>query len=85
LHPDIAAAAIVGVPDADEGEVPVAFVALAPGHSVNSKELTEFLRTKLAHYKIPARFYVVEKLPLTRSGKIDHNALRAISMPSLIG
>ena len=53
-----------------EGEVPVAFVLAEEGR------VPRFLETRIARYKIPARYYFVAPLPLTRGGKIDPEALR---------
>ncbi|MCI0600828.1 MAG: fatty acid--CoA ligase family protein, partial [Beijerinckiaceae bacterium] len=76
LHPDVQTAAVIGVPDPNEGEVPVAFVVPELGRSPDAEALTRFLGTRMASYKIPARYYFLSALPLTRSGKIDHKALR---------
>jgi long-chain acyl-CoA synthetase len=42
---------------------------------VNGPELTEFLRPRLAAYKIPARIHIRARLPLTPSGKISRHDL----------
>jgi long-chain acyl-CoA synthetase len=76
-HASVSASGVVGVPDRDEGEVPIAFVVLEPGRTANEAELLAFLQTRIAEYKIPTRVHFVEDLPLTRSGKLDHLALRA--------
>ena len=68
-----------GVPDREEGQVPVAFVVLVPGHEIDEPELLDFLRSRIAQYKIPARVNFVDSLPLTRSGKLDHLALRTLA------
>jgi long-chain acyl-CoA synthetase len=69
-------AAVVGAPDAAEGEVPVAYVQTRPGHDVTADELRAFLTEQIAAYKIPARIHFRDHLPLTPSGKIDRRALR---------
>ena len=74
-HPGVAIAAVVAAPDADEGQVPVAFVVPRPGSTVNGPKLTEFLRPRLAAYKIPVRIHVRAQLPLTPSGKISRHDL----------
>jgi long-chain acyl-CoA synthetase len=78
LHPDVKSAAVIGLPDESEGEVPVAFIVAEPGRSPNAEALTRFLETRIARYKIPDRYFFITALPLTRSGKIDHKALRAM-------
>lgn len=76
LHPAVAMSAVVGAPDPDEGEVPVAFVVTRPGKVVSAEELSDFLAEHIAAYKIPARIHLQDHLPLTASGKIAHRELR---------
>ncbi len=76
LHPAVAEAAAVGVPDAYRGEIVRAYVALAPGRTVSADELVEHCRGRLAPYKIPAQVVLVDALPKTVVGKIDKNRLR---------
>jgi fatty-acyl-CoA synthase len=74
--PDVAAAAVVGVPDARWGEVGVAFVVPRPGARVDAELVRHNIRRHLAGFKRPSRVLVVDHLPLTGSGKIDRAALR---------
>ncbi len=74
-HPDVAEAAVIGVPDPDEGHVPVAFVATKSGATLTEQELKDFALKQIAAYKTPARIYFIERMPLTPSGKIDHKKL----------
>ena len=76
LHPAVAMSAVVGAPDPEEGEVPVAFVVTRPGKIVSAEELTDFLAEHIAAYKIPARIHFQHHLPLTASGKIAHQELQ---------
>ncbi|MCC5575655.1 long-chain fatty acid--CoA ligase [Microtetraspora sp. AC03309] len=75
-HPAVAEVAVVGVPDATWGEVGRAFVVRRPGEDVTGDELREFLLGRLAKYKIPRYFDVVDDLPRTGSGKIQKPELR---------
>ncbi len=74
-HPSVALAAVVGAPDSDEGQVPVAFVVPRPGATPTAAELTAFLADRIAAYKIPARIHMRTALPLTPSGKISRHDL----------
>jgi fatty-acyl-CoA synthase len=74
-HPDVLEAAVVAVPDQRWGERPVAFVTTASG-KVTERELTDFVRGRLAHFKAPDRVYF-EELPKTSTGKIQKHILRA--------
>jgi len=75
-HPAILDASVVGVPDRDWGEVPVAFVQLKPGCEATGEDLTQFCRERLASYKVPRIWRVVDQLPQTASGKTQKFRLR---------
>jgi acyl-CoA synthetase (AMP-forming)/AMP-acid ligase II len=74
-HPAVLEAAVVGVPDPKWGEVPKAFVTLRPGVAATEREVIDFCRGQLAHYKCPKR---VEfgPLPKTSTGKTQKFKLR---------
>ncbi|WP_169984876.1 long-chain fatty acid--CoA ligase [Microbispora sp. H10836] len=81
-HPAVAEAAVVGVPDERWGEVGRAFVVPRPGAAVTPGELRDFLRPRLAKYKIPVYVDVVGALPKTGSGKIRKPDLRRRPLPA---
>lgn len=76
LHGGVHQCAVVGVPDSRWGEVGHAFVVLGAGASVDEAELTAFLRTRLAGYKVPKQIEVVPSLPTSAAGKILKRDLR---------
>ncbi len=74
-HPDVAEAAVVGVPDADLGEEVVAYVALRPGAAVSPEALAAWCRGRLAAFKSPRRITVLRALPRSATGKVLKAAL----------
>ncbi len=76
-HPSVAEAAVVGVADAQWGEIGCAFVVPCPGHALTSRDIVEHCRPKLARYKLPKHVHFVEALPRTASGKVKKDALRS--------
>lgn len=75
--PGVAESAVVGVPDADFGEVGVAVVIARPGMTVQPADILARLKAMLANFKIPKRCYVVAELPRNTMGKVQKNLLRA--------
>jgi fatty-acyl-CoA synthase len=77
-HPQVTAASAVGRPDAHAGEVPVAYVTLAPAARVTGDELREFAAARVAERAAaPKAVTVLEMLPVTAVGKPYKLALRA--------
>jgi len=72
-NPFVTEAAVVGVPHDTWGEVGRAFLVVADGYAED--ELREFLAERLAKYKLPRSFVVLDALPLTAIGKIDKKLL----------
>jgi fatty-acyl-CoA synthase len=77
--PDIEAAAVVGRPDDELGEVPVAFVVPAPGRTLSREQVLSLFEGRLAPYKHPRDVIFLEALPRTSVGKPEKKALRAIA------
>jgi fatty-acyl-CoA synthase len=75
-HPAVQEVAIVGLPHERWGEAPFAFVVLKPGATATEKELIDFTRDRLAHFKAPHGVTFVNELPKTATGKIQKYVLR---------
>ena len=75
-HPAVLEAGVVGVADPKWGEVPLAYVTLRDGISASEKEIIDFCRSRLAHFKCP-KYVEFRSLPKTSTGKIRKNVLRA--------
>jgi long-chain acyl-CoA synthetase len=74
--PGVKEAAVVGMPDARRGEQPVAFVAAKDGMSLEEKTILQFVRQKLADYKVPKKVLFMPALPRNATGKVLKTALR---------
>ncbi|MQA77952.1 MAG: AMP-binding protein [Streptosporangiales bacterium] len=71
-------AAVIAAPDARLGEVPVGIVVLTPGGQVTASGLTEHCRTRLASFKVPRDFFLVDGIPRTHAtNRIQRTKLHA--------
>ncbi len=75
-HPDVAEAAVIGLPDARYGEVVSAWVVTRPGATLTPDDLRDYCRGQIAHYKVPQYVQVVDHLPRTVTGKVRKHLLR---------
>lgn len=69
-HPEVAAAATIGVPDQLYGEEVAAYVVLKEGVNVTEEELGSFCRARLADYKCPKTIRIVTEIPKGPTGKL---------------
>ena len=74
--PGVAEAAVVGVPHPVFGEVPAAFLVALPGAALDPEALGRHCRDRLADYKVPVAFRLVERLPRNPGGKVLKQELR---------
>ena len=76
-HPQVSAAAVIGVPDDRQGEVGRAYVVPRPGFRPVDIDLVSFCKERLANYKVPRTVILLDELPLNATGKVDKNILRS--------
>ncbi len=74
--PGVKEAAVIGMPDPRKGEQPVAFVTAVEGQTLDEKALLQFIRGKLADYKLPRQIVLLPALPRNATGKILKTELR---------
>jgi long-chain acyl-CoA synthetase len=74
-HPDVAEAAVIGLPHPELGEEIAAFVALRPGARASADELTAYCRDRLAAFKYPRSVTLLPELPRSATGKVLKTAL----------
>jgi long-chain acyl-CoA synthetase len=83
LAPGVDEVAVVGAPDAEWGEVVVAFVVPQPGARVAAEELDAHCLAHIARFKRPKRYLVVDALPKNHYGKVLKTELRQrVQLPS---
>jgi fatty-acyl-CoA synthase len=75
-HPDVAEAAVIGVPHPKWTERPLLIVVPQPGATPDKGDLLAFLQDKVARWWIPEDVAFVEELPHTATGKISKKDLR---------
>jgi long-chain acyl-CoA synthetase len=77
--PGVKEAAVIGVPDSRRGEQPFAFVAATQDAVIDTKALQQFLRERLADYKVPKRIALMPALPRNATGKVLKPELKKIA------
>jgi acyl-CoA synthetase (AMP-forming)/AMP-acid ligase II len=73
----VAACAVIGAPDDKWGEAVCAVIVPTPGATLTLEAIQDFVRSRLARYKVPRRLVLVAELPVLASGKVDKKRLRA--------
>lgn len=77
-HPDIVEAAVFGQPSERWGEEPVAAIVLRDGVELDCEAIIEWMTIRLARFKIPRRYFLMEALPRNAGNKVLRRELRTI-------
>jgi acyl-CoA synthetase (AMP-forming)/AMP-acid ligase II len=78
-HPAIVGSGVIGKPEPDKGEVPVAFIKLHKDYEgkITEEELSNWCRQNMASYKVPL-IKIVKELPMTATGKVKKEELKKL-------
>ena len=74
--PGVKEAAVIGRPDPRKGEQAIAFISANDGAVIDESAIRQFVRAKLADYKVPRKVVLLPALPRNATGKILKTALR---------
>jgi fatty-acyl-CoA synthase len=77
-HPEVGLAGVVGLADAEKGELIIAHVVPKPGFTPSPEALIAHCKALASRYKVPDRVVIVEALPLTPTGKVMRRELKAL-------
>ena len=82
-HPGVSEAQVIGVPSERYGEEVMAWVRLRPGVSLHADELRAHCHGRIAHYKIPRHWKLVDEFPMTVTGKVMKFRMRELAVLEL--
>ena len=74
--PQVAETAVIGIKDEKWGEVGLAVVSLKPGEQLSAHDIIDFLKERLARFKVPKQVIFIDQLPRNAAGKVLKNKLR---------
>lgn len=82
-HSSVAEVAVFGVPDEYYGEEVMAWIQLHENESVSESAIREFLKSKVAHFKVPKYIWFVHEFPMTVTGKLQKFRMREIAQQKI--
>jgi len=82
-HESIEDVQVIGVPDEKFGEQIMAWIKLKAHKTATEQELTDYCRQNIAHYKVPKYWKFVDSFPMTITGKVKKNEMRAMATAEL--
>jgi len=82
-HPRVSEAQVIGVPSEKYGEEIMAWVRPRPGESITEEELASHCKGKIATYKIPRYWKIVDEFPMTVTGKVQKFRMRELAVSEL--
>ncbi|MEO5729732.1 MAG: AMP-binding protein [Byssovorax sp.] len=82
-HPGVSEAQVIGVPSARYGEEVMAWVRIRPGATLTAEALAAFCTGKIATYKVPRHWKIVEEFPMTVTGKVQKFRMREVAILEL--
>ncbi len=75
-RPEVLECAVVGLPDYEYGEQVTAFIIPREGHQIDPVALKNYMKTRLAPYKVPKAYITVEEMPKSGAGKVLKREIR---------
>lgn len=75
-HPDVVQAQVFGIPDAKLGEDIAMWIMVKPGSETKCESIAEWLKERVAYFKVPKHIRIVKEFPMTVTGKIQKFVMR---------
>jgi len=82
-HPAISEAQVIGLPSEKYGEEVMAWIKPKPGATLTGEELAKFCEGKIARFKVPRWWKIVEAFPMTVTGKVQKYRMRELAIHEL--